>query len=105
LAVPAQKGLRGHDETAAAPFREHSSERRKESTIGRPEPGSTRLPSKHDELIPQHEQLDVFGELAPSAPNEQPQHSREREISEGKKHPAMLPEPGQRFLREHEPRF
>ena len=44
-----------------------------------------------DELMPQNEQLDVLGELAAPAPNEQPQNSREREVSEGEEHPPMLP--------------
>jgi hypothetical protein len=45
------------------------------------------------ELMSQHEQLDVFGDLAAPASNKQPQHSREGEIGEGKQHPLMLPEP------------
>jgi hypothetical protein len=40
--------------------------------------------------MPQHEQLDVFGELAAPAPDQQPQHSREGEIGEGKEHAPML---------------
>jgi hypothetical protein len=34
------------------------------------------LPSEHGELMPQHEQLDVFGDLAAPEADEQPQHSR-----------------------------
>ena len=45
------------------------------------------------ELMSQHEQLDVFGDLAAPASDKQPQHSREGEIGEGKQHPLMLPEP------------
>jgi hypothetical protein len=41
----------------------------------------------------QHEQLDVFGDLAAPASNKEPQHSQEGEIGEGKQHPLMLPEP------------
>jgi hypothetical protein len=51
------------------------------------------LPSEHDELMPQHEQLNVLGELAAPASDKQPQDGREGEISEGKEHPPMLPEP------------
>jgi len=51
------------------------------------------LPAEHYELMSQHEQLDVFVELAAPASDQQPQNSREREISEGEKHPPMLPEP------------
>jgi hypothetical protein len=40
------------------------------------------LPSEHGQLMPQDEQLDVFGELAAPVPNQQPQHSRKGEIGE-----------------------
>jgi hypothetical protein len=40
----------------------------------------------------QHEQLEVFGGLAASVSDEQPQQSREGEIGERKEHPPMLPE-------------
>src|SRR5207302_904226 len=39
-------------------------------------------------LMSQHEQLDVFSELAVPASDQQPQHSREGEIGEGKEHEA-----------------
>jgi hypothetical protein len=51
------------------------------------------LPAEHDELMSQHEQFDVFGELAASAPDQQPQQSREGEIGERKEHASMFPSP------------
>jgi hypothetical protein len=51
------------------------------------------LPAEHDELMSQHEQFDVFGELAASAPDQQPQQSREGEIGERKEHVPMFPSP------------
>jgi hypothetical protein len=51
------------------------------------------LPPEHDEPMPQHHKLDVFGELAASPSEEQLQDRREREIGEGKEHSTMLPEP------------
>jgi hypothetical protein len=50
------------------------------------------LPPEHDELMSQHQQLDVFGELAAPTPDKQPQRAREGEIGEGKEHQPMLPE-------------
>jgi len=50
------------------------------------------LASEHDELMTQHQQLDVFGELAATIPDKQPQQAREGEICEGKEHQPMLPE-------------
>jgi hypothetical protein len=38
----------------------------------------------------EHDQLDVFGDLAAPAPDQQPQHSREGEIGERKEHLPML---------------
>jgi len=38
-------------------------ERHKERTIGRPEQRAARLPAEHEELMAQHEQLDVFAEI------------------------------------------
>jgi hypothetical protein len=49
----------------------------------------------------QHEQLEVFGELAASVSDEQPQQSREGEIGEGKEHPPMLPEVHHRAVRQN----
>jgi hypothetical protein len=52
------------------------------------------LPAEHGQLMAQHQQLDVLGELAaPAAPDQQPQHSREGEIGERKEHAPMLSPP------------
>jgi hypothetical protein len=91
--MPTQKRLRRHDQPVSAPLRERAGERREEGTIGRPQRGALFLPSEHGELISQHEQLDVFGDLAAPASGKQPQHSREGEIGEGEQHPLILPEP------------
>src|SRR5438874_13806524 len=40
--------------------------------------------------MPQNEQFDVLGELTAPSPDDQPQHRREREVSERKDHPPML---------------
>ena len=48
---------------------------------------------KHRQLMAQNQQLNVLGELAATVTHEQSQQRREREISEGKEHPPMLPEP------------
>jgi hypothetical protein len=90
--MPPQKCLWRHDQPVSAPLRKQSGERRQQGTIGRPQRGAPLLPSEHDELMSQHEQLEVFGELAAPVPDEQPQQSREGEIGEGKEHPPMLPE-------------
>jgi hypothetical protein len=51
------------------------------------------LPFEHGQLMPQHEQLNVFGELAAPVRDQQPQHSREGEIGERKEHAPMLSSP------------
>jgi hypothetical protein len=91
--MPTQKCLRRHDQAIAAPLWEQTSKRSKERPIRRPQWRSAGLPAKHDELMAQHEQLDVFGELTTPTAYKQPQNSREREVRKGKKHPPMLPEP------------
>jgi hypothetical protein len=53
---------------------EQTSERREEGAIRRPERRAAGLPAKHRELMLQHDQLNVFGDLAAPAPNEQPQN-------------------------------
>jgi hypothetical protein len=67
--IPHPQGAR-HDRPHA-PVRERSSKCRQEGTIIRTEPWTIALASHHRELVPQHNQLDVFSELAPTAPNEQ----------------------------------
>ncbi len=91
--------------TLAPPPREQSGKRRKEGTIRRPQRAAPLLPAEHGQLMPQDEQLDVFGELAAPASDEQQQDSREREISERKQHPPMLPEPRRQLLPKREPGF
>src|SRR5207253_1573572 len=82
LPMPAQKRLRRHDQTVATPRRKQSGERGEQSTIGWSQRGARLLPLEHDELMSQHEQLDVFSELAVPASDQQPKHSREGEIGE-----------------------
>jgi hypothetical protein len=91
--VPTQKRLRRHDQPQSATRREHPGERSKKGTIGRPQRRPTRLPREHDELMTQHHKLDIFGELTASPSEQQLQDRRESEISEGKEHSTMLPEP------------
>jgi hypothetical protein len=55
---------------------EQARERRQQGTIGWPQPRASLLPAEHDQLVPQDEQLDVFGELtAPPASDQQPEQS------------------------------
>jgi hypothetical protein len=76
LPVPAQECLRRHDQPLLTPTREHTRERRDERSIGRPQRGTTGLPAEHSKLMSQHDQLDVFGEVAAPASDRQPQNSR-----------------------------
>jgi hypothetical protein len=66
--MPAQKRLWCDDQAVASPRRQQASERRNQGTIGRPEPRVSLLTSEHDELMSQHEQLDIFGELTAPGP-------------------------------------
>jgi hypothetical protein len=93
LPMPAQKRLRHHHQPLATPRWKQAGECRKQSTIGWPQRGAAFLPAEHDELMSQHEQFDVFGELAASAPDQQSQQSREGEIGERKEHAPMFPSP------------
>jgi hypothetical protein len=92
--VPAQKCLRHHDEALAAASREHPAQGREESAIGRPKTRSRLLPTENRDLVTQNQQFDVLGELAATAPHEQPQQRREPEIREKKRASAdREPEP------------
>ena len=55
LAMPTQKRRRRHDKPVSTPSREQSRERRKEGAIGRSKRRARRLPTKHRQLMPQHE--------------------------------------------------
>ena len=91
--MPTQERLRRHDQPVSAALRNQASERGEERAISRPQCGALFLPSERDELVSQHEQLDVFGELAAPASDKQPQHSREGEIGKGKEHEPILQPP------------
>jgi hypothetical protein len=91
--MPAQKRLWRHDQAAAALLRQDSRQRGKEGAIGRPQRRAPLLPLEYDQLMSQDEQLDVFGEPASAAADQQAQHSGEGEIGERKEHAAMLPPP------------
>jgi hypothetical protein len=101
--MPAQKRLWRHDQ-AAPGLRQDGRQRRKEGTIGRAKRRAPLLPSENDELMSQHEQLDVLSEFAAPTADQQPQQSREAEIGEGKQHAPMLPSPRYRAQEEQEPR-
>jgi hypothetical protein len=91
--MPAQKRLWRHDQAASAWLRQDSRQRRKEGTIGGAKRSAPLLPAEHHQLMSQHEQLDVRGEFAAPAADQQPQQSREGEIGKGKEHAPMLPSP------------
>jgi hypothetical protein len=80
--VPAQQRLRRHDQALAAAPGKASAQCDEEDAIGRPQTRARLLPTEHRKLVPQNNQLDVLGELAATAPHEQPQQRREREIRE-----------------------
>jgi len=46
----------------APPWREEARERRQQRAIGWPQRWPPLVPSEHRQLMPQHEQLNVFGE-------------------------------------------
>src|SRR6266540_4414463 len=96
LAMPAQKGLWRDDQAASALLRQDSRQHGEEGAIGRPQRRAPLLPPEYDELMSQNKQLDVFGELAAAAADQQTQHSREGEIGERKDHAPMLPSPATR---------
>src|SRR5437867_224174 len=70
----------------SAPVRKQTSERSDEGTIGRPKLRTLMLASQDRELVPQYQEFHVLGELGPPIPNEQPQNSSERKVSEGEEH-------------------
>jgi hypothetical protein len=76
-----------------APEREQTSKRSDERAIGGSKPRTLMLASQDRELVPQHDEFDVLGELGPSTPNEQPQNSREGKVGEGEEHRSILPGP------------
>jgi hypothetical protein len=53
-------------------LRQHPGERSEEGAISRSQRGAPLLSAEHDELMSQHKQLDVFGELAAAGSDEQP---------------------------------
>jgi hypothetical protein len=61
--------------------------------VGYPEPRPRNLPPQDHELVPQHQQLDVFHVQAAPATNEPAQHSPNGEVEEGEGHAADPPQP------------
>jgi hypothetical protein len=90
--VPTEQRLRRHDHPLPASRREDPNKRREESAIGCSERRPRLLSTKHRQLMPQDKQLDVLGEVAAPASDEQPQQRGERKVNEGKEHPPMLPD-------------
>jgi hypothetical protein len=75
--VPTQKRLGRHEKPTPTPVREQASERAEEGAIRRPQRRPGRLPAKHRELMPQHDQLDVLGKFRSPASYEQLQQTCE----------------------------
>jgi hypothetical protein len=65
--MPTQKRLRRHEQSVALPPREHPGKRRQQGTIRRSQREAPLLPSEHDQLMAQHEQLEVLSEFAAPA--------------------------------------
>jgi hypothetical protein len=89
--MPAQQRRRRHDETVSAPGWKEPSERRDEGTIGGAKLRARLLARQHRQLVAEQHEFDVFGELGPSTPNEQPQNSGEAKVGEGEQHRAIVP--------------
>jgi len=73
--------------------REHARERRKQRAIGGARQGAPFLPSEHPQLMSQYEQLESLANSLCRPPDQQPQHSREGEISDRKEHAPVLSPP------------
>jgi hypothetical protein len=80
-----------------ASVREQSSKRRDERTVGRTKRRSPLLTSQNRELVSKEHQFHVFGELGPTAADEQPQNCGKGKVGEGEKHRAILPGPANWF--------
>ena len=63
------------------------------NTVGGAKPRSLLLSRQNRELVPQQHQLDVLGNLGPTATDEQPQNRGKGKVGEGKEHRAILPGP------------
>jgi hypothetical protein len=71
--------------------RKQPSKRGDEGTIGGPQLRTLTLASRNRKLMPKQHEFDVFRELGPSTPNEQPQYSGGGKVSEGEEHRPILP--------------
>ena len=91
--MPTQQRRGRHDEPVPAPRRKETSKRSDEGTIGWAQLRTCLLGRQHRQLVTEHHEFDVFGELGPPTPNEQPQNSREGKVSEREEHRAILPGP------------
>jgi HB1, ASXL, restriction endonuclease HTH domain len=60
----------------------------------RTQPRTRMLPAQHDDLIAQHEQLNILRKLRTPTASDQPQQRHEHEIDERKQHRPILPNPG-----------
>jgi hypothetical protein len=58
-------------------------------------PMNVLLASQDPELVPQQHDFQLLGELDPPTPNEQPQKSGERDVSERDKHAPIVPRPSE----------
>ena len=59
--MPTEQGRRGDEEGDPAVARDRPTGRREEDPVDGPEPGWTRLPLEHPELIAEDEDLEVLG--------------------------------------------
>jgi hypothetical protein len=48
------------------------------------------LPAQHGDLVPQHQQLDLIGELAPAAQHDQLQKATQHPVAAGHDHTWIL---------------
>jgi len=62
--MPAQQRLRGDDEARPAGSWQHAADRGEQGTVGWFQLGSRNLAAEHDELVAQHQDLQILGSIA-----------------------------------------
>ena len=93
LAMPTKRRPRRHHQTNATRPRQTPRQSGKQRAISRTQPRTRMLPAQHDDLMAQHEQLNILRKIRTPTTSDQPQQRHEHVIDERKQHRPILQKP------------
>ncbi len=90
--MPAQQRLRGDEEARPAGSWQHAADRGEQGTVGWFQLGSRNLAAEHDELVAQHQDLQILGSIAADEQAQELDGAAQGQVGESGQHAGWPPQ-------------